>query len=390
MSSVRSRVYLHIGLPKTGTTSLQGIMWHNRDLAASQGVLYPGVGQDAHYGAVVDLHPGRYTEWREPGMAGAWDCLIEQVRAWPRNTLISSELLAPASPEETQLALSSLDFAEVHIVCTVRDLARQIPSVWQENVKTRKSASLTEFLADLRSGELNLMSRLFWDFQDAPRVLRTWGRNLPPENVHVVTVPRRGAPAGTLWERFASVIGLDPSLLSMDVPRHNFSLGGVEAELLRRINLAVGEDLDWPTYAATVKDYFATQVLTGLSDPAQIPLPEEDYGWVGGAAQRIVDELGSAGYHVVGDLDELLPSPPAHCTVKLPSDAELLDVAVRAIAELVVHAPTSPAGGVSRRLTAPLRRLAEQYPAADALRRQVWRGKARLAREWHLRARGSG
>ena len=29
-----SAVYLHIGLPKTGTTHLQDRLWRNRDLAA--------------------------------------------------------------------------------------------------------------------------------------------------------------------------------------------------------------------------------------------------------------------------------------------------------------------------------------------------------------------
>ncbi|MFD2395792.1 hypothetical protein ACFSVJ_01075 [Prauserella oleivorans] len=66
--------------------------------------------------------------------------------------MISSELLAPASPEEAAQVLSAFGFAEVHVVCTARDLARQIPSVWQENVKTRQSTSFAELLASLRGG----------------------------------------------------------------------------------------------------------------------------------------------------------------------------------------------------------------------------------------------
>ena len=35
-------VYLHVGLPKTGTTTLQAALDHHVDDLAEQGVLYPG------------------------------------------------------------------------------------------------------------------------------------------------------------------------------------------------------------------------------------------------------------------------------------------------------------------------------------------------------------
>jgi superfamily II DNA helicase RecQ len=37
-----SKVFLHIGLPKTGTTYLQTVMWADRDRMRAQGVLLPG------------------------------------------------------------------------------------------------------------------------------------------------------------------------------------------------------------------------------------------------------------------------------------------------------------------------------------------------------------
>ena len=35
-------LYLHIGLPKTGTTYLQTILWQNRAALSAQAVLVPG------------------------------------------------------------------------------------------------------------------------------------------------------------------------------------------------------------------------------------------------------------------------------------------------------------------------------------------------------------
>ena len=36
------RVYVHVGLPKTGTTYLQHMLWESREALAADGVLFPG------------------------------------------------------------------------------------------------------------------------------------------------------------------------------------------------------------------------------------------------------------------------------------------------------------------------------------------------------------
>ena len=43
--------------------------------------------------------------------------------------------------------MQDLSFAEVHVVCTARDLARQIPAVWQEDVKNRHVVTFADFVA---------------------------------------------------------------------------------------------------------------------------------------------------------------------------------------------------------------------------------------------------
>ena len=46
---------LHIGLPKTGTTYLQQVVWGNRDRLESDGVFVPGFGHREHLWAALDL-----------------------------------------------------------------------------------------------------------------------------------------------------------------------------------------------------------------------------------------------------------------------------------------------------------------------------------------------
>ena len=55
------RVYVHVGLPKTGTTFLQTTMWHNRAQLAAQGFLYPGEKRMDHFHASNAVRGRRLT-----------------------------------------------------------------------------------------------------------------------------------------------------------------------------------------------------------------------------------------------------------------------------------------------------------------------------------------
>lgn len=391
------RVYLHIGLPKTGTTSIQEMLWHNRSALAASGVRYPGHIYDAHQHAAMDLQSHRYREWWEPLVTGAWQRLVDLIREWPGSSIVSSELLATATGEQAARARHDLSFADVHVVCTVRDLARQIPSVWQESVKNGETIGYSAFRDVLRSEEPSGLSQLFWDYQDIPRILENWGTGLPADHVHVITVPGQPGAPGLLWRRFAGVLGLDPDLLP-PLPTRNSSLSAGGAELLRRLNTALDENLGWSRYAAVVKDQVAAEILAGRGG---MTLPAQDRAWVRARARRMVAELGERRYHVLGDLADLLPplgdgDTPAEpreaaevSDAAEPSDAEVLDAAVTALAGLVERVPPLPpdVAGLER-VRHRLRELSDAYPALMTVRRLYWTGKARLRRpgrnrDWH-------
>ncbi len=50
------RVFLHIGVPKSGTTYLQAGLWQNREPLRDQGLLFPGRGPFDHNRASIALH----------------------------------------------------------------------------------------------------------------------------------------------------------------------------------------------------------------------------------------------------------------------------------------------------------------------------------------------
>jgi hypothetical protein len=356
------------------------MLWHNRSDAAAQGLLYPGYVHSGHFHAAVDLQRDRYRDWVAPLADQGWDRLVDHVRQWPGTSVISSELLATADAEQVARALASLSFAEVHIICTARDLDRQIPSVWQENIRNRHTETYARFLGAIRRSDPDPIGDLFWSYQDLPTVLDNWGRTLPPERVHVVTVPGRNTTvAGTLWQRFTSLIDVNPDRFTRQTQHDNQSLDAAQTELLRRVNLAMDESVGWSQYDAVVKEYLAAKVLPARGSRARITLPLSELAWVRRRAEEFVERIAAAGYHVVGDLAELTPDIVVRPDPE-PTDGDLLTAAVGALADLVGRLPTNPdRDSTAERLKHALREFSEDHPPVMVLRQLYWKGKAQVS-----------
>jgi hypothetical protein len=368
------RIYLHIGEPKTGTTFLQDAMWDNRSWLSSRGVLLPGYGHQDHSRASRDLReaPRPASDPADP-WAGEWDVLTRQALRGRQSAVISDELLAVCTARQADRAVRSLFPAEVHVVLTVRDFATLLPAEWQEKVKCRGTARWEEWL-DRVIGTGSAGDRRhqawFWNAHDTLAILDAWSQHIPPDQVHVITMPRSG-PADLLWMRFASVLGIDPGGADLTRARANSSLGLLEAEFLRRMNAALPEELpDW-FYTRNIKRILAHDVLSGRPRQARLALPAGREAWARGQAEQLVRGLRDSKYQVVGDLGELLPRPvtgrhaaggpagpdrrPATGRDAGPAAEQLLDTAVHAAAALAARhfQETHPAPAPRRRLGPP-------------------------------------
>ena len=328
-------VFLHVGSPKTGTTYLQAILWRNRELLGEDGVLLPGTSIRDHFLATLDVRDNAARAAEPAKVAGAWDRLVEEASGWADNVLVSHEMLASATAEQARSGIRRFQElgAEVHIVLTVRDLARQLPAEWQERIKHRSQLDFPSFMEQASDPSSTVFQRL-WAAQDYVGIVERWGSSLPPGQVHVVTVPASGAPKGLLWERFSGVLGLDPSRYDLEVPRENTSIGHEQAVLLRRINGQLGERLPLPgRYTRVVKELLAHQVLEGRSG-TKIVLGGDDLILARKRSQEMVDGLRGHGVDVVGTLDDLIVpngSPIERSTARgeLPVE-ELLEESVAA------------------------------------------------------------
>lgn len=330
------RLYLHVGCPKTGTTYLQDTLWESREALAAAGLHLPLRDVKDHFYVSLAVREAVDPELDPPDAHHALQRLTDDLaQAETPRVLISHELFAPATAVQADRFRSLLSGYEVHVVLTVRDLLRQIPAAWQQQVQQRGLVSYEAFLDAVVADDAE--TAYFWDRQDAPAIAERWRGDLPPDRVHIVTVPPSGADQELLLERFCRVVETSPAVLARDVARRNESLGMVQAELLRRVNIALGDRLPHPRagHGRTAKSYFARQVLVpqGGTRPE---LPVGLHEWCRETSERMIERLAGAGYDIAGDLDELRPTlPPTEPEGTVVTDAELVDSAVAALADVL-------------------------------------------------------
>ncbi len=300
------RVFLHIGAPKTGTTYLQDRLGLNARTLAAQGVHFPSrstlvAPELSQFRAALDLLG---QDWGGvPGHAeGSWDALVRKVRRLQGTVIISHEILAPATPAQVARARAALGGSELHIVYSARDQARQIPAAWQESIKQGRRWSYARFTAKA-TRRRPWFARAF----DLPAVLSTWGDGLPPENIHLVTVPHTRGPA--LWERFCTVFGMDPAWAPRESEAHNASLGVAETAMLRGLNRRMGRSTRREeSFDGLVRNMLAADKLVRRRS-APLLLPPSLHGWAEAEAERWIEWVTASGIDVVGDVDDLRPAP---------------------------------------------------------------------------------
>jgi hypothetical protein len=303
------RVYIHVGLPKTGTTYLQQCLSESREALAADGVLVPGRNHLFQTRAFWDLLGRRLRDVDGQGVAGAWGRLLDATTPWAgRSVVLSEEFLVNARKAHVKKVVQAFAPAEVHVVVTVRDLGRVLGSMWQQELSKGRTWTWAEFVAAVRDpGDGPATAGVaFWLRQDLARVLATWESEVPQERIHVVVVPPAGTPPERLLELFAEATDISPATVTPTTTRDNSSVGVVETELLRRLNEGLGDRLNERQYL-----YLVNRVLKpALHEQASgtsFRLPASERAWVTEKGRETVALLAGGGYHVVGDLEHLVP-----------------------------------------------------------------------------------
>jgi hypothetical protein len=151
------QVYLHVGMPKTGTTAIQKAMSGARAELRANGVLYPGEMVD-HALLVPEFHrfgPGHF-HFRNRGIAAHdaklqsgyfWARICEEIEEFEGSVLLSSEYLynmGASGLGRLDRALRQLGF-DLTVVCYVRHPVSLAISSAQQNIK-RGTSTLAEMI----------------------------------------------------------------------------------------------------------------------------------------------------------------------------------------------------------------------------------------------------
>jgi hypothetical protein len=339
-------VYLHVGAPKTGTTYLQDRLALNKAALTRHGVHYPLLLHASQFRPALDL---LQMPWGglQVDVDGEWDGLAARVRRFDGTVVLSHEILAAAKPQQVKRAMASLEGSEVHLVYSARDLARQIPAEWQEGVKHQRKVSYKSFVQQVQSGKRIKPTLWFWRVQSLPDVLSRWSGGLPPERVHLVTVPQAGAPRDLLWQRYCRAFGIDPSWAPEESERDNVSIGAAETLLLRRLNRRLRRaGLPSEEYRRLIRELVVHQTMAKRPHMTKVTLPPHAFPWAEDVTDEWIEWVRGSGIDVIGDVEDLRPvaPPPDRRWVDpdRPRRPEMVDAALDAMVVLAMEAAKRP------------------------------------------------
>ena len=154
-----ARVVLHVGMHKTGSTSLQETFAANRKLLARHGFVYPEVtrGDPAHHGLAA-LWNRELAHYAPPGGSeAAWRALAQRHRGARGVLVLSSEEFCRAfgtgAMDYERIRGFLAEFERVDVICLLRDQLSflqsayvQIARVSREDKRDRPVAPWTTFL----------------------------------------------------------------------------------------------------------------------------------------------------------------------------------------------------------------------------------------------------
>ena len=356
----RDVVLLHIGPHKTGTTTLQGAFVNAREKVAQHGVHYAGRRRQPYLAILsVTGEPGRPGD--PPRSEADWQKLVQEVTtasAAGQRVVVSSERCADADSDAIRRMVRDLGGPRVHVVVTLRPLAKILSSHWQQSVQNGHETPYIPWLKrTLEVPRPESPSVRFWYRHAHDELIERWAAVVGPENLTVVVLDENDREM--YLRAFESMLDLPSRILVPEEALSNRSLTAGEVEVIRVLNGEYKRQ-EWPgtAYARFVRMGIIESMQERKPAPgeARIVTPQwalKAAGKIGAVAAQKIEALG---VNVIGDLTSLgaVPQEPAGAAQRSRGDVQVpAVVAGRAlavtIAKAISDAATDPEA--PRRLT---------------------------------------
>ena len=325
---------LHVGPPKTATTSIQSSFHASRQALAEHSVVYAGKTRHARSAATAIAMANPGSEFSQSAIE-AWHVLAQEIReSQARITVLSSEGLSYANGARARKIVDSVG-GTASVVITMRPPARMVPSVWQQRVRRGSDQPLDEWIDHVfeRDARGALTATQFWARYGLDHLIATWSDVVGAENVGVVVLdPGDHALA---FHAFEDLVGVPRGTLDQDVGLANESFPYAELETIRQFNRLFYEaGGSQKQRLSSVRGHYAEFRKPGAPrlDGPKADVPR----WVAEQANEIatgwIESLGSFAGRLIGDPSHLLVDPSRY-----PERTEVPTVAPVASAAVLAH-----------------------------------------------------
>lgn len=218
------KIYLHIGLHKTGSSTLQAFLQKNSNLLRDIGYLYPRTGTSSKFPCHHNLAWLIMDFPKADPDAGTWKELHQEIgKTTSDKIVISSEEFEFFRQKHIDLLKSELEPYKVKIVVYIRRQDQRLESQYTHLTKT-----------GLYSGDISSFCQQKRNASDYYRILTSWKAAFGLENIIVRPLEKTQIP--NICYDFLNVIGIDDYRDFIEVENKNIRPGIKKLKILRIAN----------------------------------------------------------------------------------------------------------------------------------------------------------
>ena len=307
-----SKLYLHVGFHKTGTTALQTILNRNRKQLAELGFLYPKTRKFKAQHEFAWSAANRGWGWKQFGgsFAGPKPAkrMYKALRKSKLDAIISSEFLSELTTDQIQKLLDLIGSRDLKVIFTVRPIAKILPSAYQQEIKNGSKLTYSKWLERVFDTETENRNNVrFWGRHSHHIEIAKWVGVLGKERVSVIISD--DSKPDFLSEAFFGLIGVPTD--SFREPKESFinrSMDLAEIELIRQINLKFKRELGWDEYVVGVRSSIVkawTSSSPSENSPGRLATPSQFAPQLEAKAKEIAQGIKDLGVEIIGDLSSL-------------------------------------------------------------------------------------
>jgi hypothetical protein len=199
---IKTKIYIHIGLPKTGSSAVQYFCFTNRELLKKEGVFYPQTALDgiAHHFLPASIN-GRNFKTDIPFARFIDDIFSEEDYAAGQIILLSSEAFHNIREgKEIARLKEGLQDYDVKIIVYLRRQDKWVQSAYKQSIKSHRSRSKDKIEQFCKAGHLKKTLNF-------SRFLFKWEKAFGFENIIVRVYEEEQMPEG-LYQDFLQILNI--------------------------------------------------------------------------------------------------------------------------------------------------------------------------------------